>query len=340
MTRNRILLSLLAAALVAAAITALIRHHNAAALEAVHPTRGTAIRAVYATGTVEASVMLPLAPRSGVRLMQLLADEGDKVAKGQRLAQMEDADLQSTIDELKAREARAAADYKRTEALLSSNSISRAQADQARAEYNATRAARARAESEASYLQIIAPDDGTIIRRDGEQGQLIPANQPIFWLTSNAPLRITTEVDEEDVALVQPGQKVLIRADAFGDRSFEGAVQSITPKGDPIARSYRVRISFADAPLQIGMTAETNILVSEHENALLLPTTAIKKDTVWQVENNAATPIKVQTGAHGPEKTEITAGLAEDATVLLNPAATLTPGEAVRIRLIDPTPAP
>jgi multidrug resistance efflux pump len=41
---------------------------------------------------------------------------------------------------------------------------------------------------------------------------------------------------------VQPGQKVLIRADAFPDQVYEGSVQNITPKGDPVSRSYRVRI--------------------------------------------------------------------------------------------------
>ena len=58
---------------------------------------------------------------------------------------------------------------------------------------------------------------------------------------------------------------MLIRADAFAGKVFHGRVQSITPMGDAVARSYRVRIELAeDTPLLIGMTAETNIIIAEH----------------------------------------------------------------------------
>ena len=46
---------------------------------------------------------------------------------------------------------------------------------------------------------------------------------------------------------MQAGQKVLIRADAFPGRIFEGAVTEVTPKGDPVGRSYRVRIGLPAA---------------------------------------------------------------------------------------------
>src|SRR5579872_4250402 len=50
------------------------------------PTRGPAVQAVYATGSVEASVMVPIAGRITARLAQLNADEGVTVSKGQVLA--------------------------------------------------------------------------------------------------------------------------------------------------------------------------------------------------------------------------------------------------------------
>lgn len=91
-------------------------------------------------------------------------------------------------------------------------------------------------------------------------------------------LRVSAEVDEEDIVLVRVGQKVLIRSDAFPNQIFYGRVKSITPKGDPIARSYRVRINFSENnPLLIGMTAETNIIVHEKKNALLLPVSSISE---------------------------------------------------------------
>src|SRR6185437_1967818 len=146
-------------------------------------------------------------------------------------------------------------------------------------------------------LKLVAPADGRIIRRDGEIGQLIAANQTVFWL-SCAPVRVSAEVDEEDIARVKPGQPVLLRADAFPGRIFDGTVESITPKGDPIARSYRVRISLAaGTPLMIGMTAETNIILRRDEHALLLPAGTVTQDMVWVVDNDRLVRRKVTVGA-------------------------------------------
>ncbi|MEZ5648388.1 MAG: efflux RND transporter periplasmic adaptor subunit [Alphaproteobacteria bacterium] len=228
------------------------------AVEVVRVTRGPAVQAVYATGTVEPTIMLPIAPRNSARLTALNVDEGSRVIKGQVLAQLEDENLRQTIAEQQAREEYARRVYERNAALLKNNTVSRQELDRSRSEWEAAKAALARAKAELNFAKLVAPADGNIIRRDGEIGQLIPANQALFWMSCCAPLRISAEVDEEDIPLVQPGQKVLIRADAFPDQTFTGKVQSITPKGDAIARSYRVRISLTqETPLLIGMTTET-----------------------------------------------------------------------------------
>ena len=118
-------------------------------------------------------------------------------------------------------------------------------------------------------MSLTTPADGQVIRRDGEVGDFIPSNQPFFYLAkSGSPLRISADVDEEDIPLIKAGDKVLIKADAFPDRVFDGQVSEITPKGDPVARSYRVRIALPpDTALKIGMTAETNIITKESPNA-------------------------------------------------------------------------
>lgn len=332
------MLLVLAAVVVAGAALQVMKKRQASALEATNPSRGKAVHAVYATGTVEPTVMIPLAPRIAARIASLNADEGQQVSKGDVLAQLEDADLQSGIAELKAKEVLAAQELRRTEALLATRSISRAEADKARAGHEAAKAALARLQEEASYLRITAPEDGLVIRRDGEVGQLIPVGEPVFWLSCCAGLRISTEVDEEDIPYVKPGQKVLIRADAFGEEVFEGRVASITPKGDPIARSYRVRVVFDEnVPLQIGMTAETNILIAERENALLIPSSSLVGEKVWLVEDGTLKPQKVKRGARGAEQTEILEGLSEESLLLVHPTDELKQGQSVRTRMATPT---
>src|SRR5499427_8064238 len=204
-----------------------------------------------------------------------------------------------------AEERYAKTEFDRLGVLAGRQVVARSAYDRAKADWEKARAAAAQAAALAGYLQLVAPADGTIIRRDGEIGQMISANQTVFWLSCCAPLRISAEVDEEDIAQVRPGQEVLIRSDDFLGKIFNGQVQAVTPKGDPVARSYRVRIALpSDTPLMIGMTAETNIVLHDTERGLLVPTSAVRQDTVWRVEDGRLWPRHVEIGAKGASEIE------------------------------------
>ncbi|KTD17980.1 efflux RND transporter periplasmic adaptor subunit [Legionella jordanis] len=306
------------------------------AIEVVHPIIGTAVQAAYATGTVEPTVMMPISSQVTARLIQLNVDEGSDVKKGQVLAQLEDIDLQETLNEQKEREELAKKRFERNAELIKKGMVSKDEYDRTVSEWKAAIAQVKATEAKISYLKLIAPADGKIIRRDGEIGQLIPANQAVFWLSCCAPLRISTEVDEEDIADVRVGQKVLIQADAFPNKMFYGQVQSITPKGDPIARSYRVRIRLSQqTPLLIGMTAETNIIFHEKTNALLLPLSTLVKNEVWKVEHGRLRKASVVVGTKGLQKIEIIKGASTKDLVVLHPSADLKEGMRVRPVLLD-----
>ena len=305
-------------------------------VEVIRPHRGLAVQAVYATGSVEASVMLPIAPRIAARLMELHVDEGATVKKDQLLARMEDKDLHQKIRELQARESFVKQEFERKQTLLKQRAISKTEHALAWTEWKAAEAAVARAAAESDFMKLVAPAEGRIIRRDGEVGQLIPANQPVFWLSCCMPLRISAEVDEEDIALVQPGQKVLIRADAFPEQTYEGVVQNITPMGDPVSRSYRVRIGFSEeTPFMIGMTAETNIIIRETADALLLPSGAVIQGNVWLVEEDKLVKRKVSIGAKGIKDTEILSGIEANDVIVLKPVTELEEGLKIRYQMVQ-----
>ncbi len=270
------------------------------------------------------------------------ADEGQDVKEGQVLARLEDADLSSSVAELEARARYARQQLERYDSLFRRGLLARDRVDQARSELEAARAAVRRAAEQMGFMALKAPADGHIVRRDGEVGDFIPVNQAVFFLSdARAPPRITAEVDEEDVALVQSDQKVLIKADAFPERVFEGRVSEITPKGDPVARSYRVRIRIpADTPLMMGMTAETNIIVAERHNALLVPSTAQSGSSLWLVRDSHLIEQPVKIGAKGPDRIEVLSGLTDHDQVVVQPWGSLKPGDKVRPVFAAPSRPP
>jgi RND family efflux transporter MFP subunit len=308
-------------------------------VEVIYPVRGQVVDAVYATGSVEPTIMVPIAPRVSARLMSLAADEGFQVTKGALLAQLEDADLEKALAEQKARADLAEKEFLRLERLVKAGAVSRQSFDEAASNLEAVRAAQEQIEAQKSYLRLEAPEDGVILRRDGEVGQMMPANTPVFWMSCCAPLRVTAEVDEEDIVDVKPGLPVLISADAFGDKIFKGKVQSITPKGDAVSRSYRVRITLEDdAGLMAGMTAESNIIVAERKDVLLVPTDAIDNGAVWVVKDGKLEKRDVKTGVRAKNATEIVSGVALQDAVVKEPSEGMMQAQSVRIVKTDWSP--
>jgi len=329
-----------AAVSVAALIAVLAWQFGPTRVQVVLPTRATAVEAIYATGSVEPTVMLPIAPRVSGTLAALAADEGSQVRKGQVLARLEDNDLSSTVDELTARARYAKEQFERTEDLVQRGFVSPTELDRTRSELDAANASLKRAQTQRDFTALRAPADGVIIRRDGEVGQYLAAGQALFYLSCCAPLRVSVEVDEEDIARVRVGQKVILRTDALPGRTLDGEVLQITPKGDPVARSYRVRIRLSNPQaLKVGMTVDANLIVAEHANALLVPSTAVLDNRIWLVREGRLHRQAVRTGVVGAERTEILDGLDPMAHVVAVPGEGLVEDHRAFERLLPAAPA-
>jgi RND family efflux transporter MFP subunit len=302
------------------------------AVEVATPVRGPAVQAVYGPGTVEPVVMLPIGPKESGRLERLMADEGDRVHQGQVLAELDNRELATLVAEWEARVRYREVQFKRASELFRNRTGTEAAVDEARNELDTAKALLDRARRQLAEMTLTAPAEGIVIRRDGEIGQLIQAGEAVFWLSCCTALRVTAEIDEEDISAVRPGQTALIRADAFPDRVFEGKVSEITPKGDPMARSFRIRIELPpDTPLMIGMTADCNIILEQRPHALLVPASAVIDGKVWVVEHGALVERGVTLGVSGDRMVEVTAGLAEDDLVVTSPSSGLRNGRAAHI---------
>lgn len=305
-------------------------------VEVVQAARGAAIEAVYGTGIVEPTIQVPIAPRVAGRMVGLGADEGARVRKGQVLAHLESADLRAAQAELDARARYARQAYERAEMLLQRGLGTVADRDRTLADLQAADAAVARNREQIAFTTLVAPADGEIIRRDGEVGQYIAVNQPILYLATDAPLRVTADVDEEDITRVAVGQPVVIHADAFPGEVFDGVVAEVTPKGDATTRSYRVRIRLqGQTPLRIGMTTEANIIVARREAALLLPASTVVDGHVWVVRGEGLAELPVTAGIRGAAGVEIRSGIDVQDLVVVQPTESLRTTRRVRAKLAD-----
>jgi membrane fusion protein (multidrug efflux system) len=294
----------------------------------VSPVRGPAVEAVYATGVVEPVHWVKVAPTLTARLIDILVKEGENVNQGQAIAKLDDGEARARLNELEARERFLSAELGRVKTLAAREFASSQSLDRARSDLIQTEAARAAAERRLMEYTLLAPISGQVLRRDGEPGEVIQIGQVLFTVGQKTPLRVTAEVDEEDITRVHIGQRVLLKADAFPGKSFEGSVSEITPKGDPLNKSYRVRIALPqDANLPIGMTVETNPIIRINPNALLIPASALTDGGVWLVREGKLKRQAIKTGAVGEAMVEVREGLTEQDQIVVSPNEKFKPGQ-------------
>ncbi|WP_269583643.1 efflux RND transporter periplasmic adaptor subunit [Roseibium sp. Sym1] len=301
-------------------------------VDVVAPYRGRAAEVVYATAVVEPVRWAKVTSIIRERIVTLCNCEGMEVTKGDQLAELDSGDARATLAELEARQVLAQSDRERAQQLLERRVVSQQVYDKAQSELIRVNAMIAAQKERLRDYRIVAPMDGVVLRQDGSVGEVAEPGEILFWIGQPTPLQLVAEVNEEDIPKVARGQTALIKADAFPGRDLTAEVSRITPKGDPVLKNYRVYLDLPDkTPLQIGMTAEINIVTREKSGALLLPLAAFDGSKVQSVgEDNRISLVTLEIGIRGTRAVEVLGGLDADAKVVFPFNAELIEGETVQ----------
>lgn len=287
------------------------------AVSVVTPTRGDAAEIIYANGVVEPRNWAKVTPLVRERIVEQCNCEGSRVEKGDVLARLDDSEAQAVLAELEARLSLAREELRRFAVLAERNTASQQALDRAQSEVTQIEALVAGQKARLESYTLRAPIAGQVLRQDGEVGEVADLGTVLFWVGDPRPLLVVADVNEEDIPRVEVGQRALLRSDAFPRQELEGVVDSITPKGDPVTKTYRVRFRLPDdTPLLIGMSVDVNIVTEVSEDALLVPSVAIEGNRVFVVEGRRARLREIETGIRGTNGVEVISGLEEDARII------------------------
>lgn len=305
---------------------------RAVPVSVVTPKRGDAAEIVYASGVVEPRVWAKVTSTVRERIVEQCNCEGERVEKGAALARLDDTEARAILSELQARLSLAQEEYRRKLALAERNTISEQTVDRARTDVAQLEALIAGQEARLAAYVLRAPSDGRVLRQDGEIGEVAEPGTVLFWVGEPRPLIVEAEVNEEDIPRVEVGQNAYLRSDAFPERALEAVVDSITPKGDPVTKTYRIRLRLPeDTPLRIGMSTDVNVVVRVSRNALVIPAAAVSGTRVAVVEGGTAKLRKIKTGIRGANGVEVLSGLEETARIISPLPPDLTDGTRVDV---------
>jgi RND family efflux transporter MFP subunit len=259
------------------------------------------------------------------------------VKAGDVLARLDDKEAQATLNDLHALEVFQRREFDRQTQLLArgattSQAQQRAESDLARIQ--AQIAAQAQ---RLDYFKLVAPMDGVVLKEDGEVGDMVDPGTILYRIGLERPLWVVADVNEEDIPRVETGQKVLLRTDAFAGQRLSGVVKLITPAGDPVSKTFRVRIGLPDnTPLRFGMSVEANIVTREKRDVLLVPANAVANTGLLVIEDSRARMRMVSIGIRGNGFVEVIEGVRAGELVASPATTNIRDGSRVRWRDIEP----
>jgi RND family efflux transporter MFP subunit len=299
---------------------------------AVPASIGTAVEIVYATGAVEPVRWAKVTSLVRNRIIEICYCEGKTVAKSDVLARLDDKEPRAALDELRAREEFAKREMERVTQLLGRGAATIQTHEKMGMDLRQVQALISVQMEKLAYYTITAPMDGLVLRRDGEVGEIAEPGQVLFRVGVPRPLQVVAEVNEVDIPRVLVGQTVLLRTDAFLDRPLEGSVREITPMGDTVTKTYRIRIALPDdTPLIAGMSVEANIITREKRNALLVPADAIQEGVAFVVDGSRLRRRPVTLGIRGTRTVEVLSGLKEGERVASPAPSAAADGKRVHV---------
>ncbi len=191
------------------------------------------------------------------------------------------AELEKTHAETEQVLAAARAAYETAQASLAA---AQAGVVQARAQVKQKEAAVAVAQTNLDHTVIRSPVDGIVVARNVDVGQTVAASfqAPVLFVIANdlSQMQVNASIDEADIGRVRVGQDVSFTVDAFPDQNFKGRVEQVRlqPVTTNNVVTYNTIISVDNSSLKLmpGMTATVSVAVRQANNALRIPTSALR----------------------------------------------------------------
>jgi RND family efflux transporter MFP subunit len=309
------------------------------------------------TGLIEAWNKVNITPDVGGKIARIYVEEGERVKKGQLLAELDTRAIRLQLEQAQAGLAVAEASYKdakrnmeRMERLKAESAISDQQHEQVRLAFEASEAqlqqARATVNLANHNLEVSimrAPFGGVIASKNAEVGDVINPLMGGFSPTSGvltlmdfSRIKIEIDISLQDVSRVKKGQVAFLHVDGLPDRVFPGRVSIVNLTADPLTKKFRVQVT-ADNPdlaLRPNTFGEVTLEVSTHEDALVIPQNAVLENRyvfVVQVDDTVARK-DISLGLQNTDMVEVTSGLVTGDRVVIEGNYGLEDGAKVEVK--------
>lgn len=279
---------------------------------------------VLATGTVRARRETALSFMSPGRVAAVLVEDGQAVAKGQLLAQLDPTTIGAGAVAARAEATRAQAELRRVQALADKGWVTRQRLEAAQATAAAAQAQVSATSFDVRFTRIYAPAAGVVLRRHVESNQTVNAGTPVVTIgEASGGYVLRVPLPDADLARLRLGQGATVTIPALGPRPLPATVTEIAARGDERTGTFEIELALAPMPgLRSGLIGEARVRVAGENGAVAIPAGAI-----WQARADEGFVYVVDPRTRTAKARLVQLGPVDDREVVVSGG--LAPGESV-----------
>ncbi len=210
---------------------------------------------IQALGTARANESIEIRPRIASYVTRIAFEEGQAVEEGQLLVELENSEIVAGLELAKASLTESRSLYERSQSLASTQAISASNLEELLAQVKVDEAQVEAARARLTNTRIYAPFAGRVGLRNISPGSFVNSQTVITTLDDTDIIKLDFSVPETFLTVIGEGMTVKAHSIVYPDVDFDGIVQSIDTRLDPVSRSVQARaeIGNPDGRLKPGM---------------------------------------------------------------------------------------
>lgn len=272
-------------------------------------------------GTLQAIREIQIINQAPGLLLKLPVYPGDKVIKGQTLAQLDDTLLQAEKHKAQATLNQAKVDLRRLNDLAPRKLASESEIAQAQTRKDIAYAELQLKQTEFKHTHITAPFDGFISARMVEPGDVMPLHSQMLSLIDTRSLKAEINLSELLLPMIDTGNEVSISIDALGGQQFKGEILRIYPTIDKNTRRGTIEIILNPVPegARAGQLCRVTIN-TQSKSRLMIPYETVRHDKqgayVYILNADSAQRVNITTGLQQDHLVEVLSGINDQQEII------------------------
>jgi RND family efflux transporter MFP subunit len=283
------------------------------------------------TATVQPQAKNSIAPSSPGRIRDILVEVGSHVTKGQKLVQMDVANLSNLENQIQ----NVKRIYKRTQELFNVGGASQQDLDNAKLQLDV---AQTNLKNLTENTFLLSPITGIVTARNYDNGDMYSGQMPVLTVMNINPLKLLINVSESYYTQIKIGMPVKVNFDVFGNNNFQGKVNLIYPTIDDRSRTFAVEIKLSNNNNKIrpGMFARVTLELGKAKRIVVSDQAIVKQSGsgarfVYVYNNGKVEYRQIEIGRRIDDDYEISSGLTAGEKIVVAGQSKLIDGTKVNV---------